>query len=208
MDREPDMDRRAFVTGGLSSLALLSTAGCDAAPFTKMLYEPRHYDETALAFYVTEDGSRLVVVGEKYHYIFDDVSPSLGHILLSPLELRTVVAAGLTDFSVDSDNVVTGNYTLSLLDTASEGQRSSAIAAGFTVPDLTLSGQLKGQRYRAEGFRLPEADRRTFAHPYVVSVAEPRSMATKVLLTPLAVTADGVLIAAVVLILLPFALAK
>ena len=197
---ESDMDRRVFVTGGLSSLAFLSTAGC----FTPMLYGPHKYDETALSFYVTEDGSKLVVLGEKYHYIFDDVSPSLKHILLSPLELRTLVVANLTNFSVDSDNVVTGNYTLSLLETASEAHRRSAIAAGFAVPELTLSGQLKGLRYSAEGFRLPEADRQTFSHPYVASVEEPRSMTTKILLTPLAVTADGVLILAGTALLLLF----
>jgi hypothetical protein len=36
---------------------------------------PRTYDETAPSFLVTEDGSHLVVLGEQYHYIFDDVSP-------------------------------------------------------------------------------------------------------------------------------------
>ena len=186
------MERRVFVKEGLCSLTILSIAGC----FTPMLYAPRHYDETGLAFYVTEDGSKLVVIGEKYHYIFDDVSPSLKEILLSPLELRTVVAASLMNFFVGSDNAVTGGYALSLLDTASEAQRKSAIAAGFAVPELTLSGQLRGLRYSAEGFRLPATDRRTFAHSYVVNVGESRSTTTKVLLTPLAVTADGVLILA------------
>jgi len=185
------MERRVFVTGGLSALAVLSTAGC----FTSMLYGPHKYDETALSFYMTEDGSKLVVLGEKYHYILDDVSPSLKHILLSPLELRTVVVADLSNFSVNSDNVVTGDYKLSLQDTATEVQRRNAIDAGFVVPELTLSGNLKGQRYSAEGFRLPK-DTQKFARPYVVSIDEPRSMTAKILLTPLAVTADGILILA------------
>jgi hypothetical protein len=77
-----------------------------------MLYEPRTYDETALSFLVTEDGSRLVVLGEKYHYIFDDISPSLKEILLGPLHLRTVVVAVLANFYVKSDNVVTGGVPL------------------------------------------------------------------------------------------------
>ena len=186
------MERRAFVAGGLSSLAVLSTAGC----LTPMLYGPAKYDETALSFYVTEDGTKLVVVGEKHHYILDDISPSLKHILLSPLELRTAVVADLSKFSVNSENVVTGDYTLSLQDTATEAQRRNAIAAGFVVPELTLSGNLKGQRYSAEGFRLPASDSQKFAHPYVVTVEEPRSTTAKVLLTPLAVTADGILILA------------
>jgi hypothetical protein len=150
---------------------------------------------------VTEDGSKLVVLGEKYHYIFDEISPALKHILLSPLELRTVVAAGLSNFSVGSDNVVTGDYTLSLLDTASEAQRRSAIDAGFVVPELSLSGHLNGLRYSAEGFRAP-ADIQKFVRPYIVSVEEPRSMTARILLTPLTVTADGVLILAGLALLL------
>ena len=185
------MERRAFVTGGLSSLVVLSTAGC----FTPMVYKPTKYDETALSFYVTEDGSKLVVLGAKYHYILDDISPPLKHVLLSPLELRTVIVADLMNFSVNSDNVVTGYYQLSLQDWATEVQRRNAIAAGFVVPALTWSGSLKGQRYGAEGFPLPK-DTQKFARPYVVSVEEPRSMTAKILLTPLAVTADGILILA------------
>jgi len=160
-----------------------------------MLYKPRTYDETALAFLVAEDGSRVVVLGQKYHYIFDEMSPSLKQILLSPLELRTVVVAYLANFSVSSDNVVTGDYSLYLSSEASDEQRKSAIDAGFTAPDVTLSGQLKGVRYSAEGFKLPStAQPREFAHRYGASVRAERSKAAKVLLTPVTVAADGALI--------------
>lgn len=185
------MERRAFVTGAMSSLTLLSVTGC----FTPMLYEPRTYDEAALAFLVTEDGSRVVVLGKKYHYIFDDISPSLKQILLSPLELRTVVLASLANFSVSSANVVTGDYSLHLSSEASDEQRKSAIDAGFVAPDVTLSGHLKGVRYSAEDFTFPStAQPQEFAHVYAVSVREEKSKAAKILLTPVTVTADGVLI--------------
>ena len=80
------MRRRDVLKGTLSSLSLLSVTGC----VTKKLYETlethdTQYDETALSFLVTEDGSKLVVLGEKYHYIFDDIAPSLTHVLGSPL---------------------------------------------------------------------------------------------------------------------------
>ena len=142
------MERQEFLKGALSSLTLLSVSGC----FTPKLYEHHKYDETSTSFYVTEDGSKVVVVGEKYHYIFDDVSPSLKNILLSPLELRKVVIADLSNFYVRRDNVVTGDYILSLSSTASEEQRKSALDAGFVPPGPTLSGHLKGLRYSTEGF--------------------------------------------------------
>jgi hypothetical protein len=113
----------------------------------------------------------------------------------------TRFVADLSNFSGNGDNVATGNYKLSLQDTASETQRRNAIGAGFVVPELTLSGNLKGQRYSAEGFRLP-TDTQKFARPYVVSIDEPRSTTTKILLTPLAVTADGILILAATALLL------
>jgi hypothetical protein len=186
--RKDNMERKEFLKGALSSLTLLSATGC----LTAKLYETREYDETAFAFVVTEDGSRLAVLGEKYHYIFDDISPSLKQILLSPLNLRTVVVADLADFYV-RDNVVTGNYTLSLSDQASDEQRRSAIDAGFVIPELTLSGHLKGVRYSAEGFP-PTAQMQEFARKYVVSIGEQQSTAAKILLTPVTVAADGALI--------------
>jgi hypothetical protein len=191
------MERRAFVKAGLSSLAVLSATGC----FTPKLYERHTYDETSTSFFVTEDGSKLAVLGEKYHYIFDDIPPSLKHILLSPLELRTVVRADLLNFSVSSDNVVTGDYTLSLSLLASEEQRKSARDAGFVPPDLTLSGHVKGRRYSTEGFPY-SAQTQKFSQPYVVNIEEQGSMVAKILLTPIAVTADGVLILAGIALLL------
>ncbi len=185
------MRRRDVLTGTVSSLAVLSITGC----LTAKLYGTREtqYDETALSFLVTEDGSELVVVGEKYHYIFDDISPSLRHVLGSPL--RTVVTANLTSFRVRRDNVVTGDYTLELSGQASDEERRSAIDAGFVAPELTLSGSLKGIRYSAKGFpSLTETQR--FNRPYIVSITEESgaNLPTKILLTPLAVTADGLIV--------------
>jgi hypothetical protein len=184
------MERKEFLKGALSSLTGLSVTGC----FTPKLYEPRTYDETALSFLVTEDGSRLVVLGEKYHYIFDDISPSLKEILLSPLNLRTVVIAVLANFYVNSDNVVTGDYFLSLSDQASDEQRQSAIDAGFVTPGLTLQGHLQGVRYSADGFPFSAAQTQGFAHRYGASIRAERSKTAKILLTPITVAADGALI--------------
>jgi hypothetical protein len=197
------MQRRDVLKGTLSSLALLSSTGC----VTKKLYETlethdTQYDETALSFLVTEDGSKLVVLGEKYHYIFSDISPSLTQVLGS--QLRTVVAADLANFRVRRDNVVTGDYTLHLSEQASDEQRRSAAEAGFVVPGLTLPGHLKGVRYSAEGFPSPPETQR-FTRPYVVSITEDAEskLAAKIMLTPLTVAADGVIVlGAVVLILL------
>jgi len=184
------MRRTEFVKGTVSSLALLSLHGC----LTQKLYEKHEYEETALSFLVTEDGSKVVVVGEKHHYIFHDITPSLKQILTGPL--RKVVAASLSNFYVRRDNVVTGDYTISLVPEASDEDRRRAIDAGFVTPELTLSGHLEGTRYSAEGFP-PLAKTQEFTRPYVVSIREQDSssrLAGKILLTPITVAADGILI--------------
>jgi hypothetical protein len=53
------MERKEFLKGALSSLTLLSVAGC----LTAKLYEPREDDETALSFLVT----KMAPVPRSYH---------------------------------------------------------------------------------------------------------------------------------------------
>ena len=74
-------------------------------------------------------------------------------------------------------------------------------------PGSTLSGHLKGVRYSAEGFPSPPA-MQSFTRPYVVSITEDAEskLAAKIVLTPLAVAADGMIVlgiaAAIALLLL------
>ena len=163
---------------------------------TQKLYQSHdtQYEDTALSFLVTEDGSTLVVLGKRYHYIFRDITPSLRTILGSPL--RKVVIAYLSNFYVRRDNAVTGEYVLVLADNASREERRLAVDSGFVTPGLSLSGQLAGVRYSAEGFPVFSPTQQ-FNRPYVVNIREQEpgsALATKILLTPITVAADGALI--------------
>ena len=162
------MNRRYMMQATFSSAMLLSIAGC----LTAKLYQsfpPSEYDETATSFLVTEDGATCVVLGATYHYIFD-ITRSLRHVLMS--SLRMVVNVQLSNFYVRRNNVVTGDYTLSLSENASDEQRQSAFDVGFATdntPRPVLSGHLKGIRYSADGF--PPIDRtHEFTRPYVVKI--------------------------------------
>jgi hypothetical protein len=174
---------------------LISTSGCLERSLTKKLYEPNKYDETVISFLITEDGSKFVILGTKYHYIFDS-STSLKQVLMG--SFRSVVDTQLSNFYITRDNVVTGDYTLSVLVNSSEEQQKSALNAGFTTdntPGLSLSGHLKGIRYSTEGF--PSIGQpHNFNRPYIVSITEQDSrsiLAGKILLTPITVAADGAL---------------
>ena len=184
------LNRAEFLSGALSSLTVSALSGC----FTSKLYEPHKYEETAWTFWMTEGGSQLVVLGKRYHYVFSDIAPSLQQVLVSPL--RKAVTTSLSEFRVTRDNVVRGDYRLWLSADASEELRRKAVDVGFEAPELTLAGHLEGVRYSAEGFRA-SADTEEFTQPYIVLIREEDSrsrLAGKILLTPVAVAADGALV--------------
>lgn len=192
------MNRRHFIIGSFSSAVLLTTTGC----LTKKYYESYDaslkYDDTVISFLITEDGSKLVVLSEKFHYIFD-TNPQLKRILLG--SFRPMVTAYFDNFYVTRDNMITGDYTLFLSGEATDEQKKNATDAGFMPYGNTLhelSGHLEGTRYSAEGFPSI-AQSYKFNRPYDVRIREEPSAAKvteKILLTPIVVLADGVLILA------------
>jgi hypothetical protein len=189
------MNRRNFIKGTFSSIMFLSATGCITPKFNKSHFASGVYKDTIYSFLITEDGSKFVVLGEKYHYIFD-VSPNLKKVLLG--SFRSEVRAYFKDFHVAQDNKITGDYSLVLLAEATDEQGKSAIDAGFTLNEtyLELSGHLEGIRYSAEGFP-PISETYKFNRQYEVEIQEELTTANKagkILATPIVVLADGVLI--------------
>lgn len=203
------MNRRNFIKGTFSSIVFLSTAGCLTPKFNESHFVTGKYQDTVISFLITEDGSKFVVLGEKYHYIFD-VSPNLKKVLLG--SFRSSVTAYFKEFHVSLDNKITGDYSISLSSDANDEQKKAAIDAGFITDDqstLSLSGHLEGIRYSAEGFP-PIGQTYKFNQQYIVEIQEEQSAANKagkILATPIVVLADGVLIlTGVALVLLVIAL--
>ncbi len=192
------MNRRNFIKGTFSSIVFLSTTGCLTKKFNESRFVTGKYQDTVISYLITEDGSKFVVLGEKYHYIFD-VSPNLKKVLLG--SFRSVVTAYFRNAYVTKDNKITCDYFLSISEEATDEQRKSAVEAGFTSDnnsELSLSGHLEGIRYGTDGFPSI-AQRYKFNQPYYVNITEEPSTANKagiILLTPIVVLADGVLILA------------
>jgi len=187
------MRRRAFLLVGamIASKVLL---GCTAS-MTKRLFADRRYRETVSSVLISEDGKHLVILGEKYHYIFENKT-DLVNILRAPF--HPAVTALLSSFHVTSDQVIIGNYYLTINNKASEQVKAEAIAAGFIETmqgQITFTGKMQGKRYSAEKFPMNET-RQTLNKQYIVNISEEQSSgekASKALLTPVTVTADGVL---------------
>ncbi|KER72701.1 MULTISPECIES: hypothetical protein [Burkholderia] len=192
--------RRRLLAAGVaaSSLAL---SGC----FTRALYENHDepYVEHVSAFMITKDGKKLVVLGERYHYIFD-----------LPDKLRPVLAASyrkslhtsFISFRADGSDV-TGQYDTVLSKDAPDDERQAATADGFRNwrDRLELDGNVVGKRYSTEGFTLkPDGTAQPFNERYTVGIDEAPSAFAKglrILATPVTVAADGVLVLGGVLLL-------
>ncbi|MCA8302758.1 hypothetical protein LGN24_14800 [Burkholderia seminalis] len=182
-----------------SSLAL---SGC----FTPKLYKDDAYSEYVTSFMITQDGKKLVVLGTRYHYIFD-LPAQLRPVLLSGY--RKSLHTTFADFHA-SGGGITGHYRIVLPKDASDDDRQAARADGFTAAPagLVLEGDIGGKRYSTEGFA--EQDKgaaQAFNEQYRVYIRESQSvvgMGLRILATPITVAADGVLVLGGI-VLVPFA---
>ncbi|WP_321855888.1 hypothetical protein [Burkholderia cenocepacia] len=193
--------RRRLLAAGVaaSSLAL---SGC----FTPKLYKNDAYSEYVSAFMMTEDGKKLVVLGSRYHYIFD-LPAQLRPVLLSGY--RKSVRTTFEGFHARGGSV-TGHYRIVLPKDASDDDRRAASADGFASEPagLVLEGDIDGKRYSTDGFvEKDKAAAQPFNHPYSVYIVESPSvvgMGLRILATPITVAADGVLVLGGI-VLVPFA---
>ncbi|WP_105131901.1 hypothetical protein [Burkholderia sp. BE12] len=179
----------------------LTLSGC----FTPALYENRDeaYIEHVSAFLITKDGKKLVVLGERYHYIFD-LPDKLRPVLAA--SYRTSLHTSFSSFHADGSDV-TGDYDTVLSKDASADARQAATADGFTASRdrIELDGKLVGKRYSTEGFTLkPDGTAQPFNERYTVGISEAPSAFAKglrILATPVTVAADGVLVLGGILLL-------
>ncbi len=174
------------------------------ACFTPELYkhpaeDSRTFVEEVSTFLITQDGKNLIVVGKQHHYIFTP-SDTLKFILTSPE--KKYVKASFNGFSISSDQAVYGSYTLTV--DAKQGLPAESIklliAKGFThnakQKNLTYQGSVQGTRYLADKFQLPATMQ--LNQKYTITMRESYASASatmeRILLTPLAIAADGLLI--------------
>ncbi len=169
--------------------------GCVTHELREKIRNDASYTEEVSSVLMSEDGKKLVFIGDGYHYVFD-APVVLLHSLRS--SFRKSLFARFKKFRVDKNNHITGNITISLDESASQEDKEKAIAVGYdkgsVSPALELS--LQGKRYKSGGVA---ADRVGYKlnYTYKVTILEERSSLEKSALTaatPIAVLADGLLI--------------
>lgn len=164
---------------------------------TKYLWN-KTYPETFRNFSISRDGSRVAIIGEKYHYVFGDSSTILKSLLTWHGRGLLFIDVSKTRLRVDLDNNVSGYaYIESFSQQLTREQLLFLTAVGFRSKDgraLSIKLPLQGIRY------LPPEDFQVFLpslnRPYVVDVKYEQNFlgkAVNVALTPLTVTADSAL---------------
>jgi hypothetical protein len=185
-----------LLVGGLVSGCAVMHETADPK-LTNNMFKADTYTEVFSTIYLSTDDKKLVVMTPRYHYIFDVSYPLL---VALKTELHSSITGYLGDMHIDGENRATINVTLTVDDKATALQRGMATAAGFTTqgkrdPRPTYSQALIGVRYLAGNFQ-PPATALNLNKSYSVKVhAQLREgqKASRILLTPITLTADGVM---------------
>jgi len=166
----------------------------DACTLTKKLYEIRPYIEEVSSILISEDNKKIVFLSEKHHYVFDAPPIIVGTIQSN---IATKVKTQIDDFRVDTQGNIKGKVFLSL-ERATEDDIDIAARLNFNTKSaafLYAHVNIYGIRYKADTtFKVSKEYQ--LNEPHKVKVHAPYSdsgKAVRVLLTPIAVAADGVL---------------
>lgn len=180
----------------LIKLLLVSLLFLSSSCLTKSLWK-NSYNDTVQNFLVSADGSYIVFLGSKYHYIFNDHS----HIMKELLSWRgrhlLFIDVKRTRLKVDKNNNVSGYATVeSFFNNLRGDQRVFLQSLGFRRLDgevLGLKVKLKGKRYLPRhdlGRYVPELNRKyVFDIKYSPNASKAVAIAT---LTPITLAADSI----------------
>ena len=199
MDRGKEMNRY-----GVSFVLILSLFFSSCA--TKELWSNARYKEVVENFLISSDGKKLVVVGKKYHYIFD-LESDLKEILLSERKEKLVTL--FDTFKIGENNKIEGHYILYYETKRDHSDQDLEWfrQKGFVKSeknhwlskeiDYYKKGRVSGTRYLADK-ELPLS--RTFNKQYCIQIEEPfykYEEQERILATPIAITLDGAIVVGV-----------
>lgn len=191
--------RRGFLALSCVALGLLQW-GCASTPEG----EPVHGKEAMVSFLASKDGRKLVIVGEKHHYVFDG-DPSVASILR--WDGRTRISPALVgEFKVERNQNFEGQYVLLAFDAdLSADDQAFLTQTGFaktevkygdrTGPALRYFGTVRGKRYEAGV--LKEGEGVDFSRTRYLNYVEQETAsgpADKAAPTPVGRAADGSLV--------------
>ncbi len=155
-----------------------------------------HYTEQFSSVMVSSDHRKFVVLGEKYHYIFD--MPRILDQSLSSEFRHHLSCEFIREFSVSERGKTFGYFRLQLTDDATQEEIKEAKGLGYQVTKdglVYFSETATGKRYRPKA--PVEAAQTKLNQPYRVLVADSQAASDAlIMLSPIFVTAGGVVVLA------------
>lgn len=127
------------------------------------------YDEKIENILFSPKAGKLIVLGERYHYLFDDMH-ALGKALNASFKKEFTGSFG--NFTVNPDNRITGSYRIRTGGTLAPQQREEALRLGLIESGdggFELRAHITGERFESVAL-ANEATTRTLNKPYVVAV--------------------------------------
>jgi len=170
----------------ISVLLVLSSCGT-----TKKLWKEDSYTESVKQFSFEQNGTKLLAVGSRYHYVFDG-QESLIKILES--DFRKEIRPSFHNFYAVNDKI-SGEYTLKINFSDKNSKKYKwLLDNGFTEVKgkLQKKDSIKGKRYKKS---VSESELKAYDKPYYITVKEKHSLGKKAFIlaaSPIAITADGV----------------
>lgn len=164
---------------------------------TDSLFGDRRYEETIYAAMISADNKSLVVLGEKYHYVFD-ASPLVLRVMRSSIR-KNINLRFSEPFHVKNTGKTVGRCALQFTAITEADKIVEAEKIGFTprpyMQFLQLDMPLVGQQFDVKGFDSSKVHDR-FERPYRVDAYQEQPLLEKIIkspLSPVTVAADGVL---------------
>jgi len=169
----------------ISSLLFVLLSAC-----TSQMWQAPTYQEKIIGFYGAKEERLVIIEGQKYSYVFEATEQFID-VLIASRKMSFVPY--YSDFKVDENNQVTGNFQLIARSIA---DKEKLEALGFLenrYDNMELNVSLKGKIYQLEGeFPLEKLE-----NDHFVTVQTPESgLATvgKIIATPATVTIDAAMV--------------
>lgn len=179
----------------ITVLLSIIASGCLTSELYKIKKES--FNEKLSGFLITQDQKQVVLVGQRYHYIFP-----MDNTIKNTLQWsnRSKLRATNLHFVISKNNIINGTFLLKSENDAvlSDNDKAFLLANDFKIRSdgvYYFAGKLsQGTVYESGNFKLPEAQ--AFKKPYYLNIsydyATTGQTLTKILVTPLAVAGDGI----------------
>ncbi|MDD4949951.1 hypothetical protein [Sulfuricurvum sp.] len=206
--------KKIFLAVFVIALVSFMSMGCMT---TRLWQDPithKPYSEKIDAFLLNPQNGQTVFLGEKYHYIFD-ANAQLDFLLKHREDISLTFNLKNGAFYQTNEDNATAHFSVSI-DTKNINQellewlKINHISVNSNTSLSMITINLKGKRYLADPKVNQHAQK--FSKSIEIQIndvkKENRSVVIKILATPLAVAADGVMFVAGMTILIPLAIAE